>query len=107
MTVQERNQYLNYLIDPSFQGVNRAFVLWFENNTAQTRYKRYYLPQIEIKNYNILIVGRNFFYQPVKNNLRTYDNIRKIATSQGDDFTNGCLLDYHYFKNYYKMIATD
>ena len=107
MTVQERNQYLNYLIDPGFQGVNRAFVLWFENITAGTRYKRYYLPQIEIKNYNILIVGRNFFYQPVKNNLRTYDNIRKIATSQGYDFTTGCLLDYHYFKNYYKMIAID
>ena len=54
-----------------------------------------------------MIDGRNFFYQPVKNNLITYDNIRKIATGQGDDHATGCLLDYHYFNNYYKMIAID
>ena len=50
-----------------------------------------------------MIDGRNLFDQPVKNNLITYDNIRKIATGQGDDYTTGCLLDY----NYYKMMATD
>ena len=54
-----------------------------------------------------MIDGRNFFYQPVKNNLITYDNIRKIATGQGDDYATGCLLDYHYFNNYSKMIAID
>ena len=50
---------------------------------------------------------KNFFDQPVKNNKITYENIRKIATGQGDDYTTGCLLDYIYFKNYYKMIAVD
>ena len=45
--------------------------------------------------------------KPVKNNLITYDNIRKIATDQGDDYAVGCLLDYNYFNNYYKMIAID
>ena len=45
-----------------------------------------------------MIDGRNFFDQPVKNYLRTYDNIRKIATGLGDDYTIGCLLDYPYFK---------
>ena len=59
------------------------------------------------KHYNVIIDGLKFFDQPVKNNLRTYDNIRKIATGQGDDYTTGCLLDYHYFKNYYKMIPID
>ena len=54
-----------------------------------------------------MIDGRNFFDQPVKDNLKTYDNNRKIATGQGDDQTTGCLLDYNYFKNYYKMIAID
>ena len=54
-----------------------------------------------------MIDGLKFFDQPVKNNLRTYDNIRKIATDQGDDYTTGCLLDYHYFKNYYKLIPID
>ena len=54
-----------------------------------------------------MIDERKFFDQPVKNNLITYDNIRKIATGQGDDYTTGYLLDYNYFNNYYKMIAID
>ena len=54
-----------------------------------------------------MIDARNFFDQPVKNNLITYDKIRKIATGQGDDYTTGCLLEYGYFNNYYKMIAID
>ena len=54
-----------------------------------------------------MINGKNFFDQPVKNNETTYENIRKIATGQGDDYIIGCLLDYIYFTNYYKMIAVD
>ena len=54
-----------------------------------------------------MIDGKNFFDQPVKNDKVTYENIRKIATGQGDDYTTGCLLDYICFKNYYKMIAVD
>ena len=50
---------------------------------------------------------KNFFDQPIRNNLVTYDNIRKIAIGQGNDYTTGCLLDYSYFKHYYKMIAID
>ena len=54
------------------------------------------------------MVGRKkFLDQPVKNNKVTYENIRKTATGQGDDYTTGCLLDYICFKNYYKMIAVD
>ena len=54
-----------------------------------------------------MINGDNFFDQPIENNKVTYDNIRKIATGQGDDYTTGCLLDYPYFANTYKMIAVD
>ena len=54
-----------------------------------------------------MIDGKNFFDQPINNNLKTYDNIRKIATGQGDDYTTGCLLDYTYFRNYYKMVVVD
>ena len=54
-----------------------------------------------------MIDGKNFFDQPVKSDLRTYDKIQNIATGQGDDYTIGCLLDYSYFDNYYKMIAID
>ena len=54
-----------------------------------------------------MIDGRNFFDQPIKNDLKIYDNVRKIAKGQGDDYTTGCLLDYPYFKKYYKLIAID
>ena len=89
--------------------VNRFFVLSFENNNGRTRYTRYYLPQVKIKDYNIIIDGHGqyFFHQPEKNNLITYDYIPKFATGQGNDYTIGCLLDYLYFKNYCKMIAID
>ena len=51
--------------------------------------------------------GRNFFDQPINSMTKTYENIRKIATGQGDDYTTGCLLDYSYFKDHCKMIAID
>ena len=54
-----------------------------------------------------MIDGKNFFDQPINSDLKTYENIRKIATGQGDDYTNGCLLDYSYFKDHYKIIAVD
>ena len=95
------------MVEPSFQGVNRLFVLAFENDTQRTSHSGYYLPNVEIKNYNLMINGENFFDQIINNNKVTYQNIRKIATGQGDDYTNGCLLDYPYFKDNYKMIAVD
>ena len=102
-----RNQNLNYLIESSFQGVNRLFILAFENDTQRTSDSGYYLPKVEIKDYNITINGENFFDQPIKNKKITYDNIRKIATGYGDDYTSGCFLDYPYFIETYKMIAVD
>ena len=54
-----------------------------------------------------MIDEKNFFDQPVKNDIRTYNNIRKTATDQEDDFTTSCLIDYAYFKNYYRLIAID
>ena len=102
-----QNPNLNHLVEPSFQGVNRLFVLAFENDDDRTSDDEYYLPTVEVKDYNIVINGENFFDQPIKNNKETYDNIRKIATGEGDDYTTCCLLDYPYFANTYKMIAVD
>ena len=102
-----QNPNLNHLVEPSVQGVNRLFALAFENDNQRTSYKRYYIPTVEIKDYNIMINEENFFDQPIKNNKLTYENIRKIATGQGDDYTTGCLLDYLYFADTYKMIAVD
>ena len=53
------------------------------------------------------IDGRNFYDQPTKDQIKKYDEIRKIATGKGDDCTTGCLLDYQYFKNHYQLIAVD
>ena len=100
-----QNRYLNYLINPSFQGVNKLFVLRFENENGRTSHSTYYLPKVELKDYNVMIDGRIFFDQPINSMNKTYENIRKISTGKGDDYTTGCLLDYHYFKENYKMIA--
>ena len=102
-----QNKYLNYLINPIFQGANRLFVLAFKNENDRTSHSTYYLPKVEIKDYNVMIDGRNFFDQPINSMNKTYDNIRKIATGKRDGYTTGCLLDYPYFKESYKIIAID
>ena len=100
-----QNRHLNYLINPSFQGVNRLFVLAFQNKNGRTSHSTYYVPKVEIKDYNVMIDGRNLFDQPINSMNKTYEKIRKIAIGKGDDYTTGCLLDYPYFKD--KMIAID
>ena len=80
------------MVEPCFQGVNRLFVLAFENDTQSV--KGDYLLTIQLKNYNIMINGKNFFDQSFKNDKVTYKNIRKIATSRLDEYTAGCLLNY-------------
>ena len=100
-----QNRYLNYLIDPSFQGVNRLFILTFKNETDREVHTKHYLPNAEIKGYHVTIDGRKFFDQPIKNDLKTYDDLRKTTTGQGDYYTTGCLLDYNYFKEHYNLIA--
>ena len=65
------------------------------------------LPKVEIKDRNVMIEGKNFFDQPINSELKTQENIRKIATGKGDDYTAVYLLDYSYFKKHYKMIRID
>ena len=83
------------------------------NNTAGNDqvsvdpYKKYFLPRVKIDNYNIEIDGRNFYGQPINDSFKQYDEIRKISTGQGDDYTTGCLLDYSYFEKNYTLHAAD
>ena len=102
-----QKRYFNHVINRSFQGVNRLFVLSFQNEDNRKLHSTYYLPKVKIKDYNVTIDGRNFFDQPINSMTKTYENIRKIATGQGDDYTTGSLLDYSYFKENYRMIAID
>ena len=73
-----QNPNLNHLVEPSFQGVNKLFVLAFEYDDYRTSDEQYYLPTVEIKDYDIMINGENFFGQPIKNNKVTYENLRKL-----------------------------
>ena len=92
---------MDCFIDPSFQEVNSPFVLLFESETDGEAHTVYCLPKVEIKDYNIMTDGQNLFDQPIKNGLKTYENIRKIPSGQGDVCTPGCLLDYNHFKERY------
>ena len=65
VTIQAPNAYLGYLIDPSFQTLNRPFVLSIENTTDRSVHTKYYLPTVEIQDYTVMIDGQNFFNQPV------------------------------------------
>ena len=82
-------------------------LLSFEYENDRTSHATYYLTKVEVKDYNVTIDGKNFFDQPINSDLKTYENIRKIATDRGDDYTTGSSLDYSYFKENYKMIAID
>ena len=100
-------------LDASFQGVNRLLVLAFndDNNDAnkveRDNHGKYFLPRVDVTKYNVLINGKNFYDQPINDLIKQYDEIRKITTGQGDDYTAGYLLDYQYFKNHYKLTAVD
>ena len=78
-----QNANLNNLIKPSFQGINRLFVLAFENYAQRTSNKKFYISNVEIKDSNVMIDGTDFFDQPVKNDKVTYEDIRKVATGHG------------------------
>ena len=99
------------LLSASFQGVKRLFVLAYDatdNDEAGIKDNRkYFLPRAKIENYNILIDGRNFYDQPINDLIKQYDEVRKILIGQDDDYTTGCLLDYAYFKDNYRLIAVD
>ena len=78
-----------------------------DNTVAIKNNRKYFLPRGEIENYIVLIDGRNFYDQPINDIIKQYDEVRKVSTGYGDDYTTGCLLDYAYFKDNYKLIAVD
>ena len=106
MSNQNKNNNLNYLTDPTFSNVNRLFVLSFENEDDRTSYYKYYMPNVEIKDCNVLIDGNAFFELPVRDIEETYEKIIQIM-DHGGYYTRGNLLDYEYFKEDYKLIAID
>ena len=112
--VIEKGTNIYKLLNASFQGVRRLFVLAYvvaagaANDEAGIKdNKKYFLPRGEIKNYNVLIDGRHFYDQPIHDLIKQYDEVRKVSAGHGDDYTTGSLLDYVYFKDNYRLIAVD
>ena len=88
------------------------FILAYNNKESDNKvsvdsFKSYFLPRFKIENYNIEIDGKKFYDQPINDLIKQYDEIRKISTGQGDDYTTGCLLDFAYFENNYRLISAD
>ena len=69
--------------------------------------KKTFFPRVKIENFNIKIDGRNFCGQSINDSIKQYDEISKISTGQGGNYTNGCLLDFAYFGKKYRLIAAD
>ena len=105
MINQTKTNNLNYLIDPTFNKVNILFVLSFEDEEDRTSFLKYYVPKVEIKDFNLSIDGKSFFDMPVKNKEEVYENIRN--KNKNSDCTTGILLGYEYFSKHYKLIAID
>ena len=95
-------EYIRELLDSSCQGVKRLFVLAYNNTKGNNQvsvdsHKKYFLPRVKLETYNIEIDGRNFYDQPINDSIKQYDEIRKMSTGQGDDYTTCCLLHFAYF----------
>ena len=103
ITNQAKTNHLNYLIDRPFTKVNGLFALSFENEEDRTSFSKYYVPKIEIKDFNVLIDAKSFFDVPVKNKEKAYEKIMSII--KNNDYTTWNLLDYEYFSKHCKLIA--
>ena len=105
MTTEAINNNLNILIDPTFTNVNRLFVLVYQNVDDRQSYDEFYLPKVMVKGYTVIIDKLAFFDLPIKTEEEAYEKI--IDISRNNEYTTGNLLDYDYFKKYYKLIAID
>ena len=105
MTAEAVNNNLNISISPTLTNVNRLFVLAYQTADNRQSFSQFYLPNVMVKDYNVIIDKLAFFDLPIKNEEEAYEKI--IDISRNNEYTTGNLLDYDYFKKYYKLIAID
>ena len=101
-------KYIN--LDPSFQGVNRLFVMAYNRANGQptrNEQQKYYLPKIDLEKYNVIIDGRNFYDNPIESDIGKYRELKKVMIRKGEDYTTGSLFDFNYFDKHYKLVAVD
>ena len=103
MTTEAINNNLNILVDPTFTNVNRLFVLAYQNADDRQTFSQFSFPRVMVKDFNVIIDKLAFFDLPIK----TEEFIQIIDVSRNNEYTTGNLLDYDYFKKYYKLIAID
>ena len=105
MTTETFNNNLNILIDTTFTNVNRLLVLAYQTANDRQSFSRFYLPRVMVKDYNVIIDKLAFFDLPIKTEEEAYE--KNIDISRNNEYATGNLLDYDYFKKYYKLIAID
>ena len=105
MSTEAINNNLNILIDPTLTNVNRLFVLAYQTADDRQSFSQFYLPKVMVKDSNVIIDKLAFFDLPIKTEEEAYEKI--IDISRNNEYTTGNLLDYDYFKKYYKLIAID
>ena len=91
-------KYIN--LDPSFQGVNRLFVMTYNRANGQPNrngQQKYYLPRIDLEKCNVIIDGRKFYDNPIESDIEKYRELKKVMIGKGEDYTKGSLLDFNYF----------
>ena len=90
-------RYIN--LDPSFQGVNRLFLMAYSredrNQATRNGQRKYYLPIIDLKKYNVIIDGRNFYDNPIESDTEKYRELKRVMIGKGENYTTGSLLDYN------------
>ena len=107
------HNFKRILLDSSFLGINRLLVIGFNDNDGNANqvkridHRKYFLPRVDIKYYNVLIDGSNFYHQPINDELRKYDEVKNIMIGRGEGYEIGSLLDYAYYRDYYKLIVCD
>ena len=97
------NEY-RYFLESNFVGVNRLFALI---HLIQKIIQKGIVPKSIMKNYKVIVNGKNFYDQPIDSDIERYEEIGKLITGQDEDYTTGCLLDYEYIKNHYRLVAAD
>ena len=120
--LQDNNNFKRTLLDAAIPGINRLFVIEFNYNVVDPNadpivddanrvkrnvHRKHFLPRVDIKDYNVLIDGRNFYDQNISDDFKKHEELRKIMTGRREDYTTGSLLDYDYWKNNYKLICCD
>ena len=117
------NNFKRTLLDAAIPGINRSFVMGFNDNVEnpvnnnpradnangvkRNGHRKYFLPRVDIKDYNVLIDGRNFYDQNISDDFKKCEELRKVMTGRGEDYTTGSLLYYHYWRNNYELICCD